>query len=128
MHKIVLDTNVIVSGLNFPRSKPAKFLSLIAAGELVNYTSEPILGETRRILSERFSWIQEEVDAAELWLKTFSRIVHPKNRLTVVADDPDNRILECALEAQAKNIITGDHHLLDLQAYRGIKIWTPAEC
>jgi predicted nucleic acid-binding protein len=47
--------------------------------------------------------------------------------LTVIADDPDNRILECALKAQADLIISGDKHLLNLRNYQGIKMVTPGE-
>jgi predicted nucleic acid-binding protein len=37
-------------------------------------------------------------------------------------DEPDNRILECALLATADIIVTGDRHLLSLKRHRGIFI------
>jgi putative PIN family toxin of toxin-antitoxin system len=126
MLKVVLDTNVIVSGLNFPKSNPAKILLLVASGEITNFTSRPILNETRRILVDKFFWTREEVESAEVWLKTFSKSVNPKSHISVIADDPDNRILECGVEGQADFIISGDHHLTDLENYKGIKIVNPA--
>jgi putative PIN family toxin of toxin-antitoxin system len=126
MLKVVLDTNVIVSGLNFPNSNPAKILLLVASGEVANFTSKHIVNETRRILVDKFFWTHEEVEAAEIWLKTFSKSVNPKNRISVIDDDPDNRILECAVEGQADFIISGDHHLTDLEEYQGIKIVAPS--
>lgn len=126
MLKVVLDTNVIVSGLNFQTSNTAKILIMVASGEIANFTSRPILNETRRILADKFFWTREEVDAAEVWLKTFSKYVKPKSRISVIADDPDNRILECAVEGQTDFIISGDHHLTDLENYQGIKIVDPA--
>ena len=60
-------------------------------------------------------------------IKNFSEMVHPKERLEVIADDPDNRILECAVEGQAEFIISGDKHLLKLKAYQGIAIVTPVD-
>jgi putative PIN family toxin of toxin-antitoxin system len=126
MLKVVLATNVIVSGLNFPTSNPAKILLLVASGEIANLTSIHILNETKRILVDKFCWTLEEADAAEFWLNTFSPSVNPKNRIAVIADDPDNRILECAIEGQADFIISGDHHLTDLENYQGIKIVNPA--
>jgi len=126
MLKVVLDTNVIVSGLNFPTGNPAKILGLVPSGEVTNFTSEPILNETKRILLDKFFWTREEVEAAEIWLKTFSKSVNPKTRISVIVDDPDNRILECAVEGQANLIISGDHHLLDLKDFGGIKIVNPA--
>ena len=121
MLKVVLDTNVIVSGLNFPTSNPAKILLLVASGEVANFTSRHIVNETRRILVDKFFWTREEVEAAEVWLKTFSKSVNPKNRISVIDDDPDNRILECAVEGQADFIISGDHHLTDLKKLSGNK-------
>jgi putative PIN family toxin of toxin-antitoxin system len=126
MLKVVLDTNVIVSGLNFPTSNPAKILRLVASGEVTNLTSGHILNETKRILVDKFFWTREEVEAAEVWLKTFCKSVNPKTHISVIVDDPDNRILECAVEGQADLIISGDHHLTDLKNYQGIKIVAPS--
>ena len=42
--------------------------------------------------------------------------------LRVLQDDPDNRILECALIAQADMVVTGDRHLLSLKRYERISI------
>jgi hypothetical protein len=126
MLRVVLDTNVIVSGLNFPTSNPAKILLLVASGEVTNFTSRHIVNETRRILVEKFFWTHGEIQAAEVWLKTFSKSLNPKNRIAVIVDDPDNRILECAEEGRADFIISGDHHLTDLEDYQGIKIVVPA--
>ncbi|TKB67539.1 MAG: putative toxin-antitoxin system toxin component, PIN family [Nitrospira sp.] len=39
-------------------------------------------------------------------------IVRPSRNIAVLNDAPDNRILECAVTAQADLIVTGDHHLL----------------
>jgi uncharacterized protein len=126
MLSVVLDTNVIVSGLNFPTSNPAKILLLAASGEIANFTSRHIGNETRRILIDKFFWTHEEAEAAEVWLKTFSKLVNPENRISVIGDDPDNRILECAVEGRADFIISGDHHLTDLKNYQGIKIVAPS--
>lgn len=92
MLKVVLDTNVIVSGLNFPTSIPAKILLLVASGEVANFTSRHIVNETRRILMDKFSWKHERVEAAEVWLKTFSKSVNPQRHISVIVDDPDNRM------------------------------------
>ena len=126
MLKVVLDTNLIVSGLNFPTSNLAKILLLVASGEIANFTSRHIVNETRRILIDKFFWTGEKVEAAEVWLITFSKSVNPKTRIPVIVDDPDNRILECAVEGQADLIISGDHHLTDLKNYQGIKIIAPS--
>jgi predicted nucleic acid-binding protein len=40
----------------------------------------------------------------------------------VLRDEPDNRILECAVTAKARVIVTGDQAMLALGEYRGIRI------
>jgi predicted nucleic acid-binding protein len=40
----------------------------------------------------------------------------------VLEDPEDNRILECAIEAEANYIVTGDSHLLKLSRYRNIEV------
>jgi putative PIN family toxin of toxin-antitoxin system len=127
MVKVVLDTNVLISNFNFPKSKPAQILDLIAAGEVSNFISEPILAEAERILTDKFFWALPEVEAVAFWLKTFCHLVRPKTHLAVILDGPDNRILECAVTGQADFIITGDKHLLVLNAYLNIDIVKPAD-
>jgi predicted nucleic acid-binding protein len=53
--------------------------------------------------------------------------VEPETELDVLDDEPDNRILECAVALQASAIVTGDRHLLGLGAYEGVGIMTVAE-
>lgn len=49
-------------------------------------------------------------------------------KLTVIKDDPkDDKFLECAIEAKADFIVSGDHHLKDLKQFRYIKIVSPTE-
>jgi len=127
MLRVVLDTNVIVSGFNFMGSKPAEILDLVVYGDLANFASPHIIQETRNTLIRKFSWTEGEADAAAFWLTTHSKVVNPTSRISIIShDDPDNRILECALEARADYIITGDRHLLNLQNLQGMNIVTPA--
>jgi len=49
-------------------------------------------------------------------------MVRPARRLRVLADAPDNRILECAVAGAAGAIVTGDRAMLALREYRGVRI------
>ena len=42
-------------------------------------------------------------------------------------DEPDNRILECAVEGEVSAVVTGDKAMLALGSYRGIQISTLAD-
>ncbi len=55
-------------------------------------------------------------------------MVIPKEKVDAVEEDKkDNMVLECALEAKAEFIVTGDHHLRTLKEFRNITILTPRE-
>ena len=53
----------------------------------------------------------------------FAWVVEGGEAVNVISDDPsDNKYLACAHEGEADYIVSGDHHLLDLKSYKGIKI------
>jgi putative PIN family toxin of toxin-antitoxin system len=61
-----------------------------------------------------------------VFLSDLAETVRPRARLRVVADDPDNRILECAVAGHADAIVTGDRALLALGTFRNIRLLTLA--
>jgi len=71
-----------------------------------------------------------EIDARQILLiiAANSTIVYPKTKVHIIQEDPpDNRILKCALAADAKFIATEDTHLLKLGQFNKTKILTPKE-
>jgi hypothetical protein len=127
--RIVLDTTVLISALAFPGSKPEQVLSRIRRGEIDLFISPFILSELDRVLREKFRFSKKEADARVRAIRTIAHLVQPTERITVItAKDDDNRILECALAAQAEFLVTGDKaHLLPLESYRKTRIVTPAQ-
>jgi len=127
MLKVVVDTNVLISALIFG-GNPDEVLKLARFGEVELYLSEFILQETTRVLRTKFHWSKEETGEAIDFLRTFSTIVTPQEILTVIrGDESDNRILECAQEAMADFLVTGDtRHLQPLKQYGNIKIVSPS--
>lgn len=121
--RVVLDTNVIVSGLNFPGNERL-VLELALRGRFELYLSPFILGEAAGVLGRKFDWAEERSSEALIALVNVATIVEPAQRPEVIAGDhPDNRVLECAAAAEAEYLVTGDRrHLLPLQEYRGARI------
>lgn len=81
--------------------------------------------EVVRVLTRKFGWEAERVraDLAFYWLDALR--VELEGTVTGVCRDPkDEPILECAERAEAERIVTGDHDLLSLASYRGIRIMT----
>lgn len=125
--RVVLDTNVIISALSYG-GKPLTLLSLARKGEIELLISPFILDELTRVLQDKFAWNLERAERVRFRLRRVAKkVIIPPNRLTVLADDADNRILECAVEGMAQAIVTGDKDLLGLKTYQGIAIVTPAE-
>ncbi len=54
-------------------------------------------------------------------------LVSPKQKVDMLKDDPDNRILECAVAGHADVVVTGDRAMLALNQYKGVKILTLKE-
>ena len=127
MLKAVIDTNIIISGLNFSGS-PAQVLELVAKGAIQNVISQDILDEVQGVLVQKFSWEKKQAQDAIGWLRLVSKLVQPQEKVSAVSYDPDNRIIECAIAGKATLIVSGDKkHLQPLKEYRGILIVGPNE-
>jgi uncharacterized protein len=125
--RVVLDTNVIVSGIGWGGA-PTAILDAVSDDQLVLVTSAPLLAELRRVLEypKLAKVIQGGAQLADL-VAASGVVVAPTRTLTVVSDDDDNRVLEAAIEGAADYIVSGDTDLLDIGSFRGIPILTPAD-
>ena len=124
----MFDTNVYVSALGVPGSKAELALRLADQGAFELVVSPEILAETRdKLIGAKFGLSKSDSDQAERFIRSFAAVVEPTIHLCVLEDEPDNRILECAVEAGASAIVTGDKDLLALTSYAGIGIMTVAE-
>ena len=121
----MLDTNVFVSALVFGgNSRTIVEMAEARAFELA--VSEFIRVELEGVLQQKFGWSQERVAWACRPIWRVVRNIVPQVTVVVCSDPDDNRILECALEAEAQVIVTGDTDLLRLSPYEGIAIVSPA--
>jgi putative PIN family toxin of toxin-antitoxin system len=120
--KVVFDTNILVSALVFPGGRGEAALRRIIEEQDQLVISKPILDELLRILARKFSRDAEELAHVAVFLSGFAVSVRPRRKLQVVKDELGNRILECALAGHAEAIVTGDHVLLSLREYRGVRI------
>lgn len=130
--KVVLDTNVIVSGFLW-KGKTSELLERLDSGEADLLLSVDILEEIERVLeNKKLKHIIERsgqgVKVIMDKLYSMGQIINPRIKLDVINDDPaDNKFVECAVAGKADYIVSGDRHLLNLQEYEGIKIVKVAE-
>ena len=130
--KVVLDTNVIISGLLHPSSVPAQILKLIQSQEIQAAMSPQTQAELARVLSypkiqKVLELTAEEANQLVGQITYNCQLVQPTISVSAVAEDEaDNRYLEVAVSAEARYLVTGDQHLLKLERYQGMEIVSPA--
>ena len=126
--RVVLDTNVLISAVVFG-GKPRMILEAVFRGEATLFFSSHIIDELRGVLERpKFGFPSEMIQTILSELYAVGNFVAPSERIFQVQEDPDdNRILECAIEANANYIVSGDAHLLDLKHYQNVRIVSPDE-
>ena len=127
MIRVVADTNVYISALNFG-GVADDVLALARRGVITLCTSPSILEEIEGVLVSKFTWSTARASEATGLIKAFAEVVDPTEKVRRIREDePDNRILECAREAKADVIVSGDSHLRRLGSFEGIPIAAPGE-
>ena len=129
--KVVLDTNVLVSGLMLPDSVPGRIVAAWRSAQIELAISEPLLDEIGRVLSypkiqERLRWGQDEIARFLLLLRFKADVVDITGEKASVPSDPgDDPVLAALLAAGADCLVSGDGDLLALRDR--FPILTPAE-
>jgi uncharacterized protein len=125
--EVTADSNIYISALVFA-GRPLQFLDAARAGIFRLAVSDALLAEVHRILRDKFRWPDEDLAEAATDLADFTLRVSPTQTIDAVPEDPDdNRVLECAVAAGSRYIVTGDAALLRLGRYGGIQIMRVAD-
>jgi len=120
--RVVFDTNIFISAFVIPRGNAEKAYRHAIQGSFTLYTSFSILTELAQKLTEKFNWVDPKVVRLIKSIGDVAIVVKTEPWLHLVPDEPDNRIIECAIKTNAKFIVTGDKHLLQMGHYKGIQI------
>ncbi len=127
MLKVVLDTNVVVSGLLHQKGAPAAILDAATSKQFRCYISEPLLAEYREVLTRSYLGMdQHRAVRFVRELREVAIFVVPRKRVAVARDPDDDRVMECALEARADFIVTGNIRDFPAQ-FHGVRIVTPRD-
>lgn len=127
--KIVLDTNVYISAMIFPGGVCDHVIRLLRGGNFTVCVSPDILTELKTVLLKKFRLTEGEVREAVDRVLAFAKIIYPRFRVDKIKNPAaDNRILECAAEAEANFLVTGDKkHILPLKKFGTARIVSPAQ-
>ncbi|MBI4618419.1 MAG: putative toxin-antitoxin system toxin component, PIN family [Planctomycetes bacterium] len=124
--KIVLDTNVFVSGV-FWSGPPFRILQAWKERRVELALSPAIFDEYERVANE-LACSHPEVDLLpwlDLLVATASFVEDRLLDEPVCSDPDDDKFIACALEASARCIVTGDKALLRVNGYRGVEVLGP---
>ena len=131
MQKIVIDTNVIVSGL-IQRNYPNFIITeLFFEDKFQLCISDELMAEYYEVLTRpKFAKFQDFFIRAEALLADIEGKAvkyNPTVKLELISDDDDNMILELADECNADFVITGNTTDFTFPNYKQTKIVTPKE-
>lgn len=126
--KIVLDTNVFVSGVFFS-GPPYQILKAWQEAKIELVISQDILDEYRKV-GMILAVDHPGVDLnpmLDLVIGTAPFYFGSPLPEAVCEDADDHKFLACALASGSKVIVSGDKHLLKVSGYRGIEILKPRD-
>jgi hypothetical protein len=131
MLRVVIDTNVIVSGILSRKGAPAALLMAWRERRFLLLSSSDIVAEVRAVVQyprirDKYHVSNDEIEQTITLLEHDALLVagDPSVAGSIPEDPKDEMFLACALDGQADVIVSGDHHLLDLGSYRDIPIMT----
>jgi putative PIN family toxin of toxin-antitoxin system len=120
--KVVFDTNIFISAFAIPGGKAEAAYSRALRKDFTLYSSVAILTETAQKLREKFGWQQDKITSLLKALANVAIVIKTEPHLHHLADEPDNRVLECAEAVRADFIVTGDKHLLFLKHFQNSNV------
>lgn len=123
--KVVIDTNVFVSGLLFD-GNPGKILEAVKDKRLELVISPEIEVEILEKL-EKFGLVNEQIKSWKQLLENTANLVIPQRNIQASRDPDDNKFLAAASEAKAEFLVTGDKDLLVLGSFKKTAIITPKQ-
>lgn len=125
--RVVFDTNIFISAFVFPESQAEKAILKIIEGNDTLLISRDIIMEVLSVLSRKFSRDKEQLSHVAVNLSELGELIEATKKISVLTDESDNHILECAVSGNADAIVTGDKGILELRRFENIRIMSLRE-
>ena len=118
----------MISAALSPSGIPSSLLALAFDRTVQLYVSPVILEEYAEVLSlSKFDLSPQVITGLIRKITGAAILVHPARTISASPDESDNRFLECAQEAKAEYVVTGNKRHFPLPEFEGIQIVSPAE-
>ncbi len=126
--KVVLDTNVLVSGLLTPFGPNGEIVRMVSAGELILYIDARILSEYQEVLHRpKFKFNKDHISILLDFIKLYGQFVSSLPLRNRLPDPDDEPFLEVAIAGTVRSLITGNIVHYPPSIREGIKIFSPSE-
>ena len=126
--KIVLDTNVLVSGLLTPFGPSGKIVRMLFSGELILNIDARILSEYQEVLNRpKFKFDKEHISILIDFIKQYGQFISSSPLKDRLPDPDDEPFLEVAIAGKVKSLVTGNTIHYPSLYREGINIFSPSE-
>lgn len=126
--RVVIDTNVLISGLLSPYGAPGRIMNMLVSGELEACYDARIITEYREVLLRpKFSFEHGYVGAIIEYVECFGVPISAKPLSKRLRDADDEPFLEVAIAGSAEALITGNASHYPLHRKRTPRIFTPRQ-
>lgn len=126
--RIVLDTNVLVSGLLTPFGSSGEIVRMAFSGELTLCIDARILSEYKEVLHrKKFRFDKNKIAILVDFIAQYGQVVSGSPLKRALPDPDDEPFLEVAIAGNAKALITGNKVHFPSSLREDIKIVSPSE-
>ena len=126
--RIVLDTNVLVSGLLTPFGSSGEIIRMVFSSVLILCTDARILSEYREVLYRpKFQFDQDKVAILIDFITQYGQLISSLPLQTPLPDPDDEAFLEAAIAGRVKALITGNKIHYPFASRKGIDVLSPSE-
>ncbi len=122
--RVVVDSNVIVSGILIPDSVPGRLLDFLSQHATLIFsaaTRDELLEVIAREKFDRYVPFELREQAVTILVRD-AEMVTPRRRFQICRDPKDDKFLDAAYAGKADCLISGDSDLRSLAAFEGIPI------
>jgi len=126
--KIVLDTNVLVSGLLTPFGPSGEIVRMVFSGALTVYIDARILAEYKDVLHRpKFKFKKDHILLLLDFLKQYGQFTSSSPLNSSLPDPDDEPFLEVAIAGMVKSLVTGNRKHYPSSVFKGVNIFSPSE-
>ena len=125
---IVLDTNVLISGLLTPFGSSGEIVRMVTSGKLTLEYDSRILIEYQEILNRpKFQFDKDLIDLIIDYIKKNGQAISSAPLAKPLPDPDDAPFLEVAIEGKSEILVTGNKVHYPVKFREGIKVMSPTE-